>query len=155
MVYWPVYTSAEREKMLAEQVRREKEQLALDGRTTDIVICGEQQPESDHFVQMDRSRTGTDDNGHWRVADKGGSFGYMMKNTPSGKLRLVYQPAANADMLIMVNGKQIGKVAASAQKEPMTVEMPMPKCDGEKVTVTFQADEQKRTPMVYEVRVVM
>ena len=155
MVYWPVYTSAEREKMLAEQVRHEKEQLALDGRTLDIVICGEQQPESDHFVQMDRSRTGTDDNGHWRVADKGGSFGYTMKNTPSGKLRLVYQPAANADMLIMVNGKQIGKVAASAQKEPMTVEMPMPKCDGEKVTVTFQADEQKRTPMVYEVRVVM
>lgn len=153
MVYWPVYTSAEREKMLAEQKLREQEQLELDKHTADLVICGEQQPESDHFVQMDKSRTGVDDNGHWRVADKGGSFGYTMKNSPSAKLRIVCQPSANADMRIMVDGKQVGSMAASASKELKVVEVPLPKSAGEKISVTFQPDAQKRTPMVYEVRV--
>ncbi len=154
MVYWPVYTSAEREKMLTEQTRREQEQLALDKRTSDIVICGEQQPESDHFVQMDKSRTGTDDNGHWRVADKGGSFGYTMKNSPSSTLRIAYMPSANADMRVMIDGKQIGVVPASASKECVIAELPLPKTDSEKVIVTFQADTQKRTPMVYEIRII-
>lgn len=154
MVYWPVYTSAEREKMLTEQTRSEQEQLALDKRTSDIVICGEQQPESDHFVQMDKSRTGTDDNGHWRVADKGGSFGYTMKNSPSSTLRIAYMPSANADMRVMIDGKQIGVVPASASKERVIAELPLPKTDSEKVTVTFQADTQKRTPMVYEIRII-
>lgn len=154
MVYWPVYTAAEREKMLAEQKRREQEQLALDSHTTDIVICGEQQPESDHFVQMERSRTGVDDNGHWRVADRGGSFGYTMKNSSSAKLRIVYQPSANADMRVMANGKQIGSVSASASKELMTAEIPLPQSSGDKISVTFQPDAQKRTPMVYEIRII-
>lgn len=102
---------------------------------------------------MDKSRTGVDDNGHWRVADKGGSFGYTMKNSPSAKLRIVCQPSSNADMRIMVDGKQVGSVAASASKELKVVEVPLPKSANEKISVTFQPDTQKRTPMVYEVRV--
>ena len=47
--------------------------------TADKVICGEQQPESDHFIRLENSRTEDDEGIHWR--DAAGWFSYRMKTT--------------------------------------------------------------------------
>lgn len=58
MVYWPVLSKQELQARQEQLAKEEKERAALDGITTDKVICGEQQPESDHFIRMENSRTG-------------------------------------------------------------------------------------------------
>lgn len=56
---------------------KEKRRAALDSITTDKVICGEQQPENDHFIQMEKSRIGDDEGTHWRETNNW--FSYRMK----------------------------------------------------------------------------
>ena len=54
--------------MPEQWAKEEKERADPDGMTADKVICGEQQPESDHFIRMENSRTGDDEGIHWREA---------------------------------------------------------------------------------------
>lgn len=57
---------------LHEQIKREEEErIKLDSKTIDKVACGEQQPESDHFIQFEESNAGSFENIHWREAKVG------------------------------------------------------------------------------------
>ena len=54
MVYWPVISP---DKLKAQQealARSEREKNELEAATADKVICGEQQPESDHFIRSEQ-----------------------------------------------------------------------------------------------------
>jgi uncharacterized protein len=90
MVYWPVSTPEELDKK--KQALREQEQskLALEARTADQVAPGEQQPESDHNFQGERTESGVHRDRHWRHA--AGWFSYDLKNTGKAArtLRITY-----------------------------------------------------------------
>ena len=79
IIYWPQATEEEAEKIRLEQEKQEAERLELDGVTVDRVVCGEQQPESDHFIESDNSRTGVFEDTRWREAN--GWFSYKLKNS--------------------------------------------------------------------------
>lgn len=87
MVYWPVLSKQELQARQEQLAKEEKERAALDGITTDKVICGEQQPESDHFIRMENSRTGDDEGVHWRETT--GWFSYRMKTNGNLSIRSV------------------------------------------------------------------
>jgi len=76
----------------------------------DKVFCGEQQPESDHFIQTSNSNTGTDNNLHWRETREW--FSYKLKNNAKNatKVRISYSPSRERAANILVNGQKIGSI---------------------------------------------
>ncbi len=93
MVYWPVTTADKLTQKLMAVKAHEDARLALELRTIDQVAPGEQQPESDHNYQGERSETGIYKDRHWRNAK--GWFSYDFKNTAgrARKLRVTYYGA--------------------------------------------------------------
>ncbi len=111
IVYWPVTTPAGldslRQAMRAEDAAR----LALEAATVDQVAPGEQQPESDHGFQGEKTESGVYRDRHWRHAS--GWFGYKLKNTghQARKLRITYNGMDKGrDFDILVNDKLLTTV---------------------------------------------
>lgn len=75
-IYFLAMTRGDYDKVRAERERRERERVALDNRTVDEVKPGEQQPEADHLMKHENSRTGHFNNEAWRDARSGGFFSY-------------------------------------------------------------------------------
>ena len=111
MVYWPVLSKQELQARQVQLAKEEKERAALDGITTDKVICGEQQPESDHFIRMENSRTGDDEGVHWRETT--GWFSYRMKTNgkPVHKVRIRFRSEIRKDAKVWINGQEVGRLA--------------------------------------------
>ncbi|GEO03831.1 glycosyl hydrolase [Adhaeribacter aerolatus] len=78
MLYWPVTTPEKLENNRKAMRERETARLALEARTVDQVAPGEQQPESDHNFQGEKTESGVFNNRHWRHAT--GWFSYALKN---------------------------------------------------------------------------
>ncbi len=76
MLYWLALTPAGYKTYLDSLARIEAEKLALEKRTVDFVAAGEQQPETDHAMRKEKSRTGNNLNEFWRDAADGGFFSY-------------------------------------------------------------------------------
>jgi hypothetical protein len=111
MVYWPVYTQKEFDEMQAELTRKEKEMLELNRRTIDLVWPGEQQPEADHFIKFEQSRTGIHKNKHWR--DATGWFSYQLRNPQKEQCALIvtyYGLDKQRSFSILINGFKIAEV---------------------------------------------
>ncbi|MGA9119207.1 MAG: beta-L-arabinofuranosidase domain-containing protein [Bacteroidota bacterium] len=83
MMYWMALTKAVYGTYIDSLAKVEKEKLALEGRTIDVVAPGEQQPEVDHALQSSNSNTGTNFDEFWRDAGNGGYFSYKL--TTQGK----------------------------------------------------------------------
>ena len=152
MVYWPLMTEEDLAVKRELQERSEREALALENRTTDKVICGEQQPESDHFVKMEASAIGDDDGTHWRETTSW--FCYTMKT--GGKattVRLAFRPDTNRDARILVDDIEIGKITPDSTS-PIELTLPAGKKQSEKITIKVSRGDKAVTPHVYEVRLV-
>lgn len=130
VVYWPLVSPgeyAEKQKQLAEQERRQAE---LDQRTVDRVICGEQQPESDHFIRSGDSRAGTSEEWHWREARK--DFGYRFENQEqkavSIQLKCLGRESAGRTAWLWVNERKVAeiKIDKNEPKEVVTLEYAVP-----------------------------
>ncbi len=152
MVYWPVLSEQElqiRRELLSKE---EKERIALDAVTSDKVICGEQQPESDHFITMDKSYMGDDDGVHWRCAD--GWFGYKMKTNGKSvnKVRIVMRQQPDRNAKLMINGKE---VAIFTGKEKVCIlDIPAAALNADTMEITITSNEGRATPCVYEIRLI-
>ena len=110
MIYWELVSKEElgqRQKELAEV---EKERAQLEQATADMVVCGEQQPESDHFVEMENSVIGSEQGTPWR--ETRGWFAYKMKSKgkPVNAVRIESFPDAAKDADVYVNEVKIGSV---------------------------------------------
>ena len=77
-VYCHVINENELQAIVAEVEAREKKASELARRTLDLIYPGEQQPESDHYIQFELSTTGVHNNRHFRRAD--GWFSYQLKS---------------------------------------------------------------------------
>lgn len=51
MAYWHLYSPDEWEAEMSRIRKEEQERAALEIMTADRIVCGEQQPESDHFIE--------------------------------------------------------------------------------------------------------
>ena len=157
MVYWPVISP---DKLKAQQealARSEREKNELEAATADKVICGEQQPESDHFIRSEQSRNGSHNDRHWRDATGKGWFSYRMKTNGRdvSRLRVEYEGGmADTDALVMVEERTVGMLSPVDGRGMKTAYFDLPdEMDGKDVlTVKITPSEKKATPRVYEVR---
>ena len=79
MMYWLALSEASYKDYLEKLKKEEQERQALEARTLDKVQPGEQQPETDHKMETDRSETGNTNDVFWRDARDGHYFSYLMQ----------------------------------------------------------------------------
>ena len=130
---------------------------ALEAATVDVVYCGQQQPESDHFVAYDNSETGYRFDRHWRAAT--GWFSYKMKNPEKAARFLVvtYLNTSEAGHASISIGDRIVKSISTGggNGEEVTTVIPLPKDLGDEWTVTVKATQNRLpTPAFTEFRLV-
>jgi beta-xylosidase len=89
MMYWMALSGRQYQSYLDSLGALEREKLALQKRTIDFVAPGEQQPEADHAMQTDHSRSGSLQNEFWRDAVNGGSFSYQLATSNETGLSLM------------------------------------------------------------------
>lgn len=154
MVYWPVISEQELAARLERLAQEEKERIALDAITTDKVVCGEQQPESDHFVKMEHSNMGDDEGVHWR--ETAGWFSYQMKTNGKKvcKVRVLYSADARRDAWVYVNEQKVGSLSLSEVRGKAVAEFEIPEALAgfPQLTVKIAKGEKRVTPHIYEVR---
>ncbi|MBN1998391.1 glycoside hydrolase family 127 protein [candidate division KSB1 bacterium] len=88
MMYWLALTNDGYKAYVDSLANIEKEKLALEKRTIDYVATGEQQPETDHAMQKEKSGTGNNLNEFWRDARDEGYFSYDMATNSETSLSL-------------------------------------------------------------------
>jgi DUF1680 family protein len=131
-VYWPIMSPEkyqERRESFQREQRREQE---LAARVVDEVGIGEQQSESDHHLQGQRTRTGGADDHRWRDAYDGGWFSYELKTLPDQPMTLSCRywgsDGGARRFELQIDGKPIATQVLTEQRpgEFFDVEYPVP-----------------------------
>lgn len=157
IIYLP-QTTTEGLASLHEQIKREeRERIKLDSKTIDKVACGEQQPESDHFIQFEESNAGSFENIHWREAK--GWFSYQMKNKEK-KAKVLYIKYLASDKPsiyeISVNGEKLQNLSIDNKPESgiqfILLDIPQSERTKEILDIKFTAIKEHTTPRIVEVR---
>ena len=156
MVYWPVVSQQDWQAKQEEIARAEAERQAIEQATADKVICGEQQPESDHFVKMERVRNGDFNGRHWRMVEKGGWFSYDMRTNSQAvkKLQVICSGNDRSDASVQVNGKEVGVINPANVRESQTFifDLSDVKAKDGILVVKFSPKSKDVTPRFFEVR---
>ena len=154
MVYWPVLSASEVAKRQEEVARQESIAQALEARTADKVTCGEQQPESDHFVKMEWSGTGNDGGVQWRETRQWFSYRMKTNGRKVTAVRIAFRPENNRDARVLINDTEIG-LFSTADND--VIEIPV-KSDligkAETITLKIAKGNKDITPHIYEVRLI-
>lgn len=157
MLYWPIAKAADIKKREQELADEDQGLVALSKRTVDQVSPGEQQPESDHFIESDDSKTGTLNNRHWRSAS--GYFSYKMRVDPSVKsLRIAYDgQEKDKNFTIYVNDQKLADVSLDGKQDDRIIYKSYATSDQLKsytgtVVVKFVANKGSMTGSIYDVR---
>lgn len=157
IIYWPQATEEGLKEIQKQIEQEEKERIALDSKTVDKVVCGEQQPESDHFIQSHDSRTGFIEDIHWREAK--GWFSYRMKNEEKNAKYLYlkyYDKDANRNFDVSVNNEKVISLELKGEKgdnlQTMILEIPDGKTSKEELEVKLSAHSGSMTSKIVEIR---
>lgn len=154
MAYWPVLSASEVAKRQEEVARQESIAQALEARTADKVTCGEQQPESDHFVKMEWSDTGNDGGVQWRETRQWFSYRMKTNGRKVTAVRIAFRPENNRDARVLINDTEIGLFSTA---DNGVIEIPV-KADviGKAETLTLKITKGNKdiTPHIYEVRLI-
>ena len=154
MVYWPVLSASEVAKRQEEVARQESIAQALEARTADKVTCGEQQPESDHFVKMEWSGTGNDGGVQWRETRQWFSYRMKTNGRKVTAVRIAFRPENNRDARVLINDTEIGVFSTA---DNGVIEIPV-KADligkAETITLKIAKGNKDITPHIYEVRLI-
>jgi hypothetical protein len=158
-----IYWETEDEKGL--KLRQEKLAIAeaalaeLKAQTIDLVYPGEQQPESDHFMQSENSGSGVNNGKHWR--DAKGWFSYQLNDSKqeAKKLQITYYGRdIKRQFNIILNGEVLvlGNFQTSKGDRFYTIDYEIPASLIQKsnglIRLRFEASNGSTTPGVYEVR---
>ena len=117
VIYWPVETPENIKKAEEEQAKIEAEKQRISNLTIDWIQAGEQQPESDHFIEFSESSTGVSFDRHWR--DSKGWFSYQMndKNKVADRLQITYAAQdRNRKFKIKVNDQLLAEVSLEGER---------------------------------------
>jgi len=158
MVYWPVLSENQWKERVARQEMEENARVALEMVTADKVTCGEQQPESDHFVKMENSSNGDHNGRHWRMARRGGWFSYDMRTRGNEVkfVRITCTGREGSEAKVIMNGAEAGTLNITTPDTEETILVPVPEemQKSEIINVSINTAEDKMSPMIYEVRLV-
>ena len=162
MMYWLSLTNSGYKTYVDSLATLEKEKLELEKRTVDYVGTGEQQPESDHYMESSKSNTGNSQDEFWRAARDEGYFSYLMSTESATNLNLIirywgfYWGTKKFD--IYIDDKKLVSVDTSnhsniSQFIEATYRIPDSMVKGkEKIRVRFQAQSHSSTSDIYYVR---
>lgn len=89
MMYWLALSESGYKGYLDSLSNIEKKKLDLERRTVDYVATGEQQPESDHYMEETHSNSGNSNDDFWREASDEGYFSYKMATGSESNLNLL------------------------------------------------------------------
>ena len=154
MAYWPVLSASEVQQRQEEVTRQESIAQALEARTADKVTCGEQQPESDHFVKMEQSGTGNDGGVHWRETRQWFSYRMKTNGRKVTAVRIAFRQENNRDARVLINDTEIGSFSTAPDG---IIELPVnPDVIGKAETISLKIAKGSKniTPHVYEVRLI-
>ena len=165
MMYWLALSEQSYKGYLDELARQEQERQALEARTVDKVQPGEQQPETDHKMETDRSQVGNTNDTFFRDARDGHYFSYLMQTGGQTELslRLKYWGVGEwkshefdilVDDVLVKEVNNTGKYRISEFKYE-TYPIPSELLKGkQQVRVKFVAKPRKQIGEIYEVRLV-
>ncbi len=165
MMYWLALSENSYKSYLDNLARQEQERQALEARTIDKVQPGEQQPETDHKMETDRSQTGNTNDVFWRDARDGHYFSYLMQTAGRTdlQLRLMYWGVGewkSHEFDIMIDDQLLrsinntGKYRVSEFKYE-TYDIPAEMLQGKtQVRVKFVAKPGKQIGEIYGVRLI-
>ena len=93
-----------------ELARLESKRVRLQIIAADILACGEQQPEIDHFIQMENSVIGSEQGTPWRETK--GWFSYKMKSNgkPVNAVMINSFADGSRDAELYENGLKVGDI---------------------------------------------
>ena len=160
IVYW-AQASADEVAGLSRQIAlEEQERIHLDGVTIDRIACGEQQPESDHFIVSENSRTGAVGDVHWR--DAKGWFSYRMQNI-NKKTRFLYlqyfDGDKNCQFDVLVNGESLQSIVLgdveNGALQTLILPLTQEQMAAETLLVRFNAHSGQSTGKVVQVRLLV
>ena len=163
MIYWLALSESNYQSYLDDIVKSEQERQALEARTVDKVQPGEQQPETDHQMQTDRSFTGNNNDVFYRDANDGHYFSYLMQTNGETDLclQLKYWGVGEwkthefdifIDDTLVQSVNNTGKYRISEfkfEQYPIPAELLKGKSQ---VRVKFVAKPRKQIGEIYEVR---
>jgi hypothetical protein len=157
IVYWPQADADKVVELQRKKAEQELQEQKLNNISIDKVTLGEQQPESDHFIEYDKAYTGYMEDRHYR--DARGWFSYRMFNKAKSA-RYLYVAYFDADhnrcLNIEINGKNVvskglpGKSGTSI--EYLLLPIPQSEYASENLKVKFVASDNAFTPKIIEVR---
>lgn len=117
IIYWPTSTLQELDSIKQATEDEEKKLLMLNQVTTDAVYCGQQQPESDHFIKHGNSSMGYTEGWHWRSAKDW--FGYKMNYNVRPKAVYIkyFDSLKKRNMNIVIDGRIVAKISLEKGKD--------------------------------------
>ena len=145
-VYWNLLTKADWAKHEAQIAAEAAERKAFEVRIVDEIQPGEQQPETDHNLKGDRTRTGEFSGRKWRDASNGW-FSYDLKTAANEKLTLrctYWGSDSKREFDILIDGQKIAtqKLNKSKPNQFLEVDYAIPAeltKSKDPVTVKFQS----------------
>ena len=165
MIYWLALTEQNYRGYLDNLAKQEQERQALEARTVDKVQPGEQQPETDHKMETDRSNVGNTNDTFYRDARDGHYFSYLMQTGGQTELSLqlkywgvgewkTHEFDIYVDDVLVKEVNNTGKYRISEFKYE-TYPVPAELLKGkQQVRVKFVAKPRKQIGEIYEVRLV-
>ena len=165
MMYWLALSESSYKDYLAKLAKEEEERQALEARTIDKVQPGEQQPETDHKMETDRSNVGNTNDVFWRDARDGHYFSYLMQTAGRTDLQLrlkfwgvgewkTHEFDVFIDDQLLVSVNNTGKYRISQFKYE-TFDIPAAMLQGKtQVRVKFVAKPGKQIGEIYGVRLI-
>ena len=161
IVYWRTATPEHYPELVREIEGRERERLALEARTIDVVQAGQQQPEVEHRYAGENSTTGVNLGRSWRAARDW--FSYEMRNEPGTpmELRITVWEAqwGKRRFDIVVNDHVLAQVTLGDSSAPRFAERSYPvpadvAGSADTMRVKFVARDGTEAGAIYEVRLV-
>jgi len=164
MMYWLTLSENGYKSYLDSLSNMEKKKLELERRTVDHVATGEQQPESDHYMEETQSNSGNSNDDFWREASDEGYFSYKMATGSESKLELLVRywgfEWGQRKFDIYVDNEKLATVDNTkkyniSQFKQETYPIPEPLLKGKEfVRVKFVAHPNSSSSAVYDVRLV-
>lgn len=157
ILYWAQATSGQVKDIQKRIEKEEEARIKLDAITIDKVVSGEQQPESDHFIQSNHSNNGFVEDIHWREAK--GWFAYRLQNATkkSKKLYISYfNFDDNRSCDIYINGIKLATLELDGRgtDQLFTTIYSIPESEQNKeiLEIKFVASSDKMTMKLTETR---
>ncbi len=159
MMYWRVASAADYDQVVADLHASEAARLALDARTIDLVMPGEQQPEVEHDFAGGDSWQGHSFGRSNRSANDWFSYRLNPRGETALELQLTYWGNAwrPEHLAVEINGTPLATVTVPGNEGEAfitkSLALPASLPSNAPFTITFRPGEgSERTPALYEVR---